>query len=85
MFAQSGIQLTALTSSDPYLTILPSVPGTCNTSTVEKLGIFAAVNIVSAMLLPILVAQLSKSSHLDFGNLGSPLMGLSAALNRSLI
>jgi hypothetical protein len=50
-----GIQITdPETSSSPYLSVPPSGPGLCPASTSEKLGVFAAVNIVSAFLIPVL-------------------------------
>jgi len=86
--ATIGIQVTDPTTSlKPYISVPPSGPGICNTSTSEKLGVFAAVNIVSAVLLPILGRRtvVHKLTFGFFGHLGSrwwPLMGvLSALLN----
>ena len=86
--ATIGIQVTdPITSSKPYLSVPPSGPGACNTSTSEKLGVFAAVNIISAILVPILGRRtvVNKLTLGFFGKLGSrgwPLMGvLSAVLN----
>jgi len=86
--ATIGIQITdPLTSSKPYVSVPPSGMGACKTSTTEKLGVFAAVNIVSALLLPILGRRtvVNKLTLGVFGNLGSrgwPLTGvLSAVLN----
>jgi hypothetical protein len=86
--ATIGIRVTDPTTSlKPYVSVPPSGPGICNTSTSEKLGVFAAVNIVSAILLPILGRRtvVHKLTFGLFGHLGSrwwPLMGvLSALLN----
>jgi hypothetical protein len=50
-----GIQITdPAMSSILYLPVPPSGPGLCSASTSEKLGVFAAVNVVSALLIPVL-------------------------------
>ena len=70
--ATIGIQVTDPSmSSEPYLSIPPSGPGVCNTSTSEKLGVFAAVNIVSALLLPVL-GRRTVVNKLTFGLFGRP-------------
>ena len=53
--SSTGIRITdPLESSTPFISVRPSGPGTCSASTSEKLGVFAAVNVMSACLLPIL-------------------------------
>jgi hypothetical protein len=90
MLSTLGIQITdPATSSTPYLSIPPWGPGTCASSTSEKLGVFAAVNIVSALLIPILgrrtvVRKLTFGIGGKLGSSGWPLMGvLSACLHVS--
>ena len=85
-----GIQITdPATSLTPYISVPPVGPGTCASSTSEKLGVFAAVNIVSALLIPILgrrtvVSKLTFGIGGKLGSRGWILMGiLSACLNVS--
>jgi len=88
--SSTGVQVTdPYNSSTPYISVSPSGPGTCPSSTTEKLGVFAIVNVISALLLPIL-GRRTVVSRLTFGvagRLGSngwAYMGvLSAALHIS--
>jgi hypothetical protein len=83
-----GIQITdPAISSSPFISVPPSGPGTCMVSTSEKLGVFAAVNIAMAFLLPIIGRHtvVNKLTFGVFGILGSkwwPAVGIiSACLN----
>jgi hypothetical protein len=82
-----GIQITdPATSTIPYISVPPSGPGLCPASTSEKLGVFAAVNIVSALLIPVL-GRRTVVRKLTFGlggTLGSRAWALMGVLSACL-
>jgi hypothetical protein len=88
-FTSLGIQITdpSISSSDPYVSVPPSGQGTCPSSTSQKLGVFAAVNVSMALLLPIIGRRtvINRVTFGIFGTLGSqwwPVVGMiSACLN----
>ena len=52
--SSTGIEITEPSvSSQPYIIVQPHGRGTCAVSSSQKLGVFAALNIMSACLLPI--------------------------------
>ena len=80
-----GIQITdPMASSTPYISVRSSGAGTCPTSTSQKLGVFAAVNVMSACLLPILgrrtfVQKVTFGLGGRMGSRGWYLLGFAAA------
>jgi hypothetical protein len=79
--SSTGIEITEpLKSSHPYVTVQPHGPGTCAVSSSQKLGVFAALNIMSACLLPIFGRRtfINRVTFGLFGRLGSeawPIVG----------